>query len=160
MIAALVIAMIGAALAIPAVAIAIAQGEWPQRLACGVRMQGCPYALGDVEKLIDQFCELWGEQFGDEKKIRDALRDLTIEWKSGDMFDYGSKKARGLTWSKKKITVASREVTGLRSTSLSHELVHFALWVTKNDPGHKHVAPGSVWTLRHEAVIIAMRPKV
>ncbi len=129
----------------------------PQELACGVRMRNCTYPLEDVNSLIEQFVDAWVQEFGGELELRKALQSLVLEWRVGDSFPYGNKTAKGLTWSKKRVELADRKITGLRSTTLTHELVHVALWVTKGDPGRQHAVPGSTWEDAHDALIAGLR---
>jgi len=99
----------------------------------------------------------WVEIFGAEESVGiiESLDSLKIHWQEGHQFlriPETEKVYYGLIYPDGTMFVS--EKNALHETALVHEMVHAALWATKEDPGHKHLdGQDGIWTHEHENLI-------
>lgn len=160
-----VVALVGffaALVAIPVIAYAGPRLLRPRvklpRLA-NVRVDGCPYELLAVTKLIEDFLDEWRERFGaaQASKIREAWKLLDIYF-IPKTFYVGKLLVTGVTDKPTKLRVACIHPDDVRRTALGHELIHSALWVLNSEPDPDHIDKFyKGWTAEHDALERALK---
>ena len=128
----------------------------------------------DVSYVISIFYKEWRKKFGDRNnRVKRALNQIMIEWGSEEKIAINAgynvrgerarrAKIKGLALSKGYIWVYIEPGQKISTTSLTHELVHIALWasgVPNGDEDHEGNKTYG-WTKEHSRFIIIFNDSI